>query len=75
MLSAVLHFLLDNGIGQNITAGLIVAPPAAAWARVKLWKPWREHHERVKQLHAHLMQHRPGPPAEGLDDYPLFRGR
>jgi len=47
----VIHFLLDNGIGQNITASVIIGAPAYVWARIKLWPRWIEHERKVHELH------------------------
>lgn len=51
----MIHFLLTNGIGQNITAAVILGVPSAIWAKVKLWPRLKEHERKVHELHEHLI--------------------
>lgn len=62
MVQTIIHFLLDNGIGQNVTAGAILAPVGALWARRELVK----HHVKIADEVRRLVHSdHPGPdPAE-----------
>ena len=39
----MIHFLLDNGIGQNITASIFLAIPSGIWAFIQ--------HRRIGEIH------------------------
>lgn len=66
MVTTVLHFLLNNGIGQNITAGVLIGAPMRVWAEVRVLRPLRRHHELVAALHARVVTP-PGPPGSDTD--------
>ena len=53
-MGTLLRFLLTNGIGQNITASVIIGIPAAVWARRKLLPRLLEHERKVHELHREL---------------------
>jgi hypothetical protein len=49
-MNALLHFFLVNGIGQNLTASLILGAPAVVFGRRHL----KRLHAKLDQLHRHL---------------------
>lgn len=55
----MIRFLLDNGIGQNVTASALLGIPALIWARVKVLPVARAHHQRVVELHQAIVGNRP----------------
>jgi hypothetical protein len=58
---AVLHWLLENGIGQGLVDTALVAIPAGIFTRLKLLPEWREHRRRVREIHEALI-----PPKERM---------
>lgn len=68
----VIHWLLQNGVGQNITASALLAVPTLVVGWRKLMPRIREHERKVHEMHARLTRER-RPEPESLDDYPLFR--
>lgn len=65
MIHALRHFLLDNGIGQNVTASGLLGIPASIWVRLRLVKKLAKAaedleaaHRLIRELHEHHLGHR-----------------
>jgi hypothetical protein len=59
MAADVLHWFLNDGIGQGLVDTLIVSIPAVIWARIKVLPEWREHRRRVREIHEALITRSP----------------
>jgi len=56
-MNVIAHWLLDNGIGQNVTASALLGGVSVAlgWRKAKqLLTRLREHERKVHELHRHL---------------------
>lgn len=51
---AIVHFLLQNGIGQNVSAGVIMGSPTLVVGLIKGRRHRRDLHAKLDALHAKI---------------------